>query len=325
MRYVLHIGTNKTGTSALQDYLGANRDELLKHRIWYPRIGRSNNAHHDLAEAIKLGGTFADFGIDLDVLKETSAPGGVETVLISSENFNTLRDLSRVATLFPPDRTKVVVYLREHVSYLASWYQQDVQAARARITCSFDEYVRLQGYSFLDRLNLWREIYGGNLTVRGYSRNALRGGDIVQDFFESAFGCSPPVPPRPGDTNPSISGNLLFLKLVLNHVLTSEENRLIVEELSALAVLDKRFHGHFQISEQDANRIAHRFGPDRKKLKEEYGIVFVPPRNGVKGNVVPDMDLLKDDIAFLLNGAKLRGFGFYDIFLAKRAILFPAV
>ena len=38
MRYVLHIGTNKTGTSTLQDYLGTQRPELLSLGIWYPEI-----------------------------------------------------------------------------------------------------------------------------------------------------------------------------------------------------------------------------------------------------------------------------------------------
>lgn len=223
MRYVLHIGTNKTGTSTLQAYLGTQRDQLLEQGIWYPRIGNFEFAHHDLAEAIKLGGDFARFNVNLDLLT-TAVPDGVHTVLISSENFHTVKDVSAVAALFPPDQTQVVLYLREHISYLSSWYQQDVQAARARITCTFFEYAQLRGYPFMDLVARWQAVYGKNLHVGAYDRASLTGGDIVEDFFSVTFKSKPPFSRKFEDKNPSISGNLLFTKLVLNHLLTLEES-----------------------------------------------------------------------------------------------------
>jgi hypothetical protein len=325
MRYVLHIGTNKTGTSTLQVYLGTNRDELLKRGVWYPRAGRFEHAHHDFAEAIKLGGEFAKFGIDPAQVQAGAAPPGTETILLSSENFHTLRDISGVAEMFPPGRTRVVLYLREHISYLASWYQQDVQAARALITCTFPEYAQLRGYPFMDLVGRWKRVYGDGLVVRAYDRERLAGGDIVEDFFHAAFGIQPPVARVFEDKNPSISGNLLFSKLVLNHLLTVEESLSIVEELSTLATLDARFSGRIRIAEQDAKRLAHRFGEDRRQLKQEAGVVFKPPKDGVAGNPVPDLSTLQADMAFLLAAARERGFAFHDIVMRKRDLIFPAL
>jgi len=321
---VLHIGTNKTGTSTLQVYLGTHRQELLKRGIWFPNIGSFEFAHHELAEAIKFESDFARFGINPYDLKGPSVPAGTSTVLISSENFHTVRDVSGVAKLFPRGSTKVVLYLREHVSYLSSWYQQDVQAARARITCSFPDFALLRGYPLMDLVGRWREYYGDNLIVRAYDRAKLVKGDIVEDFFDTAFGMGPPAPRTFEDKNPSISGNLLFLKLWLNHVLTLEENRRIVEELSALALLDERFRGPLPVAEPEAKRIAHRYGPDRKQLKQQYGTVFHPPRTGLAGSPTPDFNRLRDDVALIVDAAKLRRFAFHEIFMAKRDLLFPS-
>ena len=38
-KFVLHIGMNKTGTSAIQTFLFKNRKELAKKGINYPNIG----------------------------------------------------------------------------------------------------------------------------------------------------------------------------------------------------------------------------------------------------------------------------------------------
>jgi hypothetical protein len=323
MQYVLHIGMNKTGTSTLQVYLHNHRAELQAQGIWYPSLGRSQNAQHDLSRGIKEK-DFVKYGIDPTVLTDAGAPDGTQTILICSENFHTVNDVTRVAALFPPDRTKVFLYLREHLAYLASWYQQMTQT-RGDITCSFFDFARIMGYPFMELVERWRSIYGSNLNVRAYDRANLVGGDIVVDFFSAAFGGKPPSPRQFEDKNPSISGNLLFVKLFLNHFLTMEESVAIVEELSAIAVLDKRFTGKIQISEFEAKRIAHRYREDRKKIREELGIGFDVPREGVDGNPVPDMERLREDIAFFLNTAKSRGFVFYDTFSRKRDLLFPVL
>jgi hypothetical protein len=322
MRYVLHIGTNKTGTSTLQEYLGTHRAELLLRGIWYPTIGSFPHAHHDLAYAIKKG-DFASYGISPDVVSESTAPLGTRTILISSEAFHTIRDIESIAAMFPPDKTQVVLYLREHVSYLASWYREAVQARD--VTCSFYDFAQIFGYSLMDLVGRWEAVYGGNLHVRHYERDKLANNDIVTDFFATAFDGPPPVIREFDDRNPSISGNLLFLKLLLNHLLTPQQNAAIVYELSTLATLDKRFGGKMFVSERDAKRLAHRHRQDRKDLKEHYRIVLTPPRDGIEGNKSPDLTILREDIAYLLDASKARQFAFHDIFFKCRDMLSPAI
>jgi hypothetical protein len=323
MQYVLHIGMNKTGTSTLQVYLYNHRAELQEKGIWYPSLGRSLNAQHDLSRGIKEK-DFAKYGIDPAVLTDSGAPEGTQTILICSENFHTVNDVSRVAALFPPSQTKVILYMREHIAYLASWYQQMTQT-RNDITCSYYDFARIMGYPFMELVDRWRSVYGANLNVRAYDREKLVGGDIVVDFFSAAFDGKPPSPRQFEDKNPSISGNLLFVKLLLNHFITMEESGAIVEELSSFAVQDKRFTGKIQISEFEAKRIAQLYRDDRHRIREELGIGFKVPREGVEGNPVPDLARLREDIAFFLDTAKSRGFVFYDMFCQKRDFLFPAL
>ena len=320
MRYVLHIGTNKTGTSTLQDYLGTQRPELLSLGIWYPEIGSFPYAHHDLAYAIKKN-DFGTYGISPDVISEGAAPSGATTTIISSEAFHTIRDVESVATFFPPDRTTVVLYLREHLSYLASWYRE---AAQARdITCSFFDFAQIFGYSLSEMADRWSTVYGKNFHVRPYERDKLVNRDIVSDFFATAFDMPPPIIRDFQDRNPSIAGNLLFLKLVLNHFLTPDDNKAIVHELSTLATLEPRFGGKMFVSEQDARRITHRHAQDRKDLKQRHRIVFTPNREGIEGNKSPDMATLRDDIALMLEISKARNFEFERVLLKNLGLLIP--
>ena len=53
---IIHIGTPKTGTKALQEYLLRNSDALLEQGIRYVRAGREKGrgtAHNELARSIK--------------------------------------------------------------------------------------------------------------------------------------------------------------------------------------------------------------------------------------------------------------------------------
>ena len=54
-RVTLHIGANKTGSSALQKLLFTNRNALRRNSVLYPDVGVASNAHHILFGAIHPG------------------------------------------------------------------------------------------------------------------------------------------------------------------------------------------------------------------------------------------------------------------------------
>ena len=132
-RVVVHIGTHKTGTSALQNLLFINRDILEKQDFIYPQAGWGG-AHHGLA------------GNWVDVASEYRVSGGLQpwrqgfaqmaaqnkTLVLSSEEFSRsaprrvnmaeLRDL-----LAPFDQIELVCSLRSQARYIQSIYLESLK------------------------------------------------------------------------------------------------------------------------------------------------------------------------------------------------------
>ena len=49
MKAIVHIGSTKTGSTSLQDFLFKNRNKLNGNKIIYPNIGVKSGAHHLIA------------------------------------------------------------------------------------------------------------------------------------------------------------------------------------------------------------------------------------------------------------------------------------
>lgn len=132
-RAVLHIGTHKTGTTAVQNALAHNRRLLWRHRIVYPEIGQGQPAHHGLAAKWNpslvgfepRGGAEAAW----QSLARDHARGDA-TLLLSSEELSRVHGPGAVDLAFVRDalsgfeRIDVVCVLREQVSFIQSAYLQ---------------------------------------------------------------------------------------------------------------------------------------------------------------------------------------------------------
>ena len=310
MRFILHIGINKTGTSSLQRTLSNNADALRALDICYPETGRGGGAaHHDLSRALK-GMPAERFGLPPAWREAFLAEAeSCATCVVSSEDFATMPDPAKAATLFPPGETQVVVYLREHLRHLASWYQQ---AIHSRAVClDFDEFARNYRKDFHPVLDRWKQVFGArNLLVRQYDRATLEDGDIVRDFLAHAIPeAQGKLTPVPGEANPSLAGNLLFAKLLLN--LTQPQDLAqgrTLTELAALTKLDASFRGSVPVAAETVARLRRLTRPDREALARDHGFRFEPPMGAIDGPAYPDLTRLRDDLELLRDGARKRGF-----------------
>ena len=195
---VLHIGTHKTGTTALQETLAASRPQLAARGIIYPRLHPRESGHHrltslwiDLAHRRYAGPSAAELW---HRLAEGHA-GGRNTLVLSSEGFSRARpqavDFAELAGLVTGfGRRTVVCYLRNQADYIQSVYLQVLKRGRF---VNFDRFVadclaeRYAGGVFLDYGALHARVRAGfapeEIRFLAYEEASRHPGGIVPHFL----------------------------------------------------------------------------------------------------------------------------------------------
>ncbi len=202
----IHIGTPKTGTTALQSFLAKNRKVLKAHGAVFPDFGliykgvaKNRNAHFLVAS--KKPFKTKEMKVCLARLKELS--GKYEKLLISDESVWTFYGHPDVEAK-PFWETlkkkldslgislKVIVYLRRQDQYAYSYYAQKIkEAEEIRV---FRDYMLVDGpararLDYAKELDIIAGAVGKeNLIVRRYDRGGFSGkdGTIQSDFLEAA-------------------------------------------------------------------------------------------------------------------------------------------
>ncbi len=147
----LHIGIEKTGTSAIQRFLAINSQELLKNDFLYPEIGRwHDKSHHGIAFSITQNNLWDKSIVNVEimlekVLEEFNA-SKASNLIISTEvlrryylndNFEIFKQW--VSKNF--DELHLIIYLREQISWLSSMYNQLIKDPNVRYYKGVDEFI----------------------------------------------------------------------------------------------------------------------------------------------------------------------------------------
>jgi hypothetical protein len=200
MKLLLHIGTPKTGTTAIQRFLHRNQCALTEYGFHYATPHGSDNAN-DVANALGIGDSRAVQTFFARQVK-SARRRGADTILISAENFyarnvlvamqrqqvlpNALeRDRMFVETLRAvlPDEIatpRIVCYFRPPDRYAESLYNQHVK--RGVIVGTFDQFVSLieQALFYDTCMRSWADVFGqSNCVVRLYDTVKT---DVIGDF-----------------------------------------------------------------------------------------------------------------------------------------------
>jgi hypothetical protein len=211
---VLHIGTQKTGSSALQHYLAGNTVALLEENVCYVSAGREGthrSSHRDLVLA--LGGK-----IDSSIWQQVRAEihrREKRINVISAEGF-WFENPSDVRRQLPEGGIRVVVYLRRQDQYLQSLWKQAVLDGRKLDFDSWRERVPFRG-DYLATLDRWAGEFGADaLVVRPYDRHGER--DTVGDFCKVLGVEHAPVATEAARRNPTPRLEILQFIRALNHL-----------------------------------------------------------------------------------------------------------
>lgn len=266
MRAVVHIGTEKTGTTTIQEFLDRNRVALAgrgyhllesagrpSHR-WLPSYCMAEDREDDFlaprggADPVTRRNLKARFRRRLDAEMAGLGPD-VHSVLISSEHLHSRLvrrpEISAFGDLLSEyvDEVEVVVYLRDQVDLCLSLYST---AIRQGWTETLEEFVRTCTpqnvyYDYARLLGLWRDRFGREaLDVGIFEPERLRG-DLLDDFVgrwapDLVGGLDKDVP----RANESLSPTGQALGRAVNRALGGRSERLRV---AALDRIGRRFTG----------------------------------------------------------------------------------
>lgn len=306
----LHIGTPKTGTTAIQCFCEKNAELLAERGFCFPlfperyeKVGRYRNAHFLIEPGRSPGGealppeegeVWRRHMDDIERLLERHPNAILTDEAIwghVAKCYDTLRQLKAEA-----DRrgfeVRIIAYLRRQDQYLDSSWAQRIKTNRApwngmkweEALEKSDTAVR---FDYLHILELLAGIFGKDrVIVRVYERKRFPNGDVVADFLD-ALGLQMDegyaVPD--GDINPSVWGNALEIKRILNPLVEEKprEEALMGALCAANYEHERREHGSYAMfSRGQLDDFLARYAESNRAVAREFlgsddEPLFTPP------------------------------------------------
>lgn len=220
----LHIGTFKTGTTSIQNFLFQNRDKLLDQGILYPLSGireRNSIAHHNLpVELIKenrshLSQEMYDINAGgwKELVEEIKRFQG-EKVIISSEHFNRLvwEEIEKIKEYLSNYEVKIIVFLRRQDEYFISYYCQDVKIAHywGNIKSYISKYKNEGNY--YQKLEPWKQIFGKeNIIVKVFKKTLKT--NLIPGFLK-IIDCKSEITKNKGMAVKNVTPSLKIIKII---------------------------------------------------------------------------------------------------------------
>jgi hypothetical protein len=204
----IHIGTEKTGSTTIQECLYKNREILYKNEIYYlnspGKIDSRNIATYCMDDAviddhvIQLGikDTAGRNNWKKEFLKELKTnldnlPPSITKVVVSSEHLHSrLHNISNIELLksiFSPyfDVIKIIVYLRRQDLVAVSLYSTACKAGEYRSEVFPQQSIHSEQYfKYEELINMWSRVFGkDNILARVFEKKYFFNNNLVDDFF----------------------------------------------------------------------------------------------------------------------------------------------
>jgi len=286
-KVILHIGSSKTGSSALQSFFLDHQSVLEESGFYYPSHATdvnkmsSGNGLEIVAIAEQSGLEEAKKRVD-----EIISNSPQEHIIISTEYFYPYPDL--VHALFP--EATIIVYFREPTARLESEYNQSIK--RAYQTNHHLDALKdiLDGeedaiYSGMI-LEKWMKLYGTeNIILRPYEKEQFKGGSIFSDFITSiGITWSEKFKLPKSRVNVSYTRDAQEFKLLLNRITVQrddETEKMIDQALQAYSQIlyDKGEPKYPLLSKEERAKLMAHYEPSnsfiaKKLLNREDGKLF---------------------------------------------------
>lgn len=208
MKCLLHIGTEKTGTTLLQDWLLENRDALSRQRVYLPTtLGKRDHRWFTAFFQRKPDEWFKRKGIRTGEDKKRVFEGFLDRVvaevkqaekqhdlfIITSEHLHsriedreTIENIRQfLDTIF--EQTTILCYFRDQADMAVSLYSTALKTGH---TAPLDDFLSRtvtptsRYYDFKHIADDWSEVFGRERCIfRLFDRSRFTEGDLRQDFL----------------------------------------------------------------------------------------------------------------------------------------------
>jgi len=241
MEVILHIGTEKTGTTSVQRFFRLNRARLAERGILYP-VAPGNQSHAGIPVSAQAFSKRGPLRRSVGVRNESDARAYREQLwqelgaefaarpyrmaVLSSEHCSSrLQEESELRWLKESlshlaGRIRIVVYIRRQDDYLLSTFSTSIKSGSTKPLAWPAERLMHDRYDHHRLLERWSAVFGReNVVCRKFERASLKDGDVVADFLEVAGIEAGPQFEQPEEVNEALDAETLeFLRLLNKHV-----------------------------------------------------------------------------------------------------------
>ncbi|WP_170763745.1 hypothetical protein [Ruegeria lacuscaerulensis] len=209
MKLLLHIGTEKTGTTLLQEWLYANKEALSEQGVFLSKVCGSGNNRRLVSYCQSSLDEFTETnrimtledkeryfrGFSKKFQAEIAkASKKHHSMVITSEHFHSRiqkpEEVARLKSLFEGnfESVKVLCYLRPQWDLRESLYSTAVKYGNTGAIENFQSSVDTEGnyYNYYNLAEFWAGAFGKeNTELRVYDRNGFFARRLAQGFPDS--------------------------------------------------------------------------------------------------------------------------------------------
>jgi hypothetical protein len=212
MEAIIHIGTEKTGTTSLQEYLLLNESLLKKNDIYLSHSsGLPNNrslvayamnycsmddffCHRNIKSSSEKNRFDEEFLVNFHKEMKTLL-NKAKVVIFSSEHFSSrltsIEEVTKLKSLLAIyfDKFKIICYFRPQIDLAASHYSTALRIGEKRSAteymlqeCQLNNYY----YDYPTMINNWCCVFEeNNFYSRSFNKNYLKNKSLYDDFFHT--------------------------------------------------------------------------------------------------------------------------------------------
>lgn len=211
MKIIVHIGTEKTGSTSIQKFLHSNQNKLNAKGFYFLQ-SPGEECNRDLASYCYKDDRYDDFFItrDIDNLEKkqvfkdkcyvdlsielANLPANIHTVISSCEHFHsrltTTEEIQNLKSLLSGffEEVTILTYLREQSKMSESLYSTHIKVGKLKRFSQYKEDCNKDNvyFNFDVFLTNWENVFGiNNIIVKIFDKNEFVEGSLIKDFMNA--------------------------------------------------------------------------------------------------------------------------------------------